>query len=135
MLREPRSRVPGNRRLAGACQDHARFGSYEYADWRLSADRSMRITTTTIAEANRRMAEIAADESLGDGDMRMAKMATVWWPIMNATDRPEVPRGLADDFVGYTDDGQQIVWGRKRPMPGTDMKWRELALSGPQRSA
>jgi hypothetical protein len=104
-----------------------RIGVYPRGRW-------MKITTATIAEANRRMAEIAADESLGDGDIRMSKMANVWWPIMNATDRPEIPRGMSEEFVGYTDDGQQIVWGQKRPIPGTEMKWRELALSGPQRS-
>jgi hypothetical protein len=95
----------------------------------------MKVTAATIDEANRRMAEIAADDSLGDGYIRRAKKTQVWWPIMNATDRPEIPRGMSDDFVGYTDDGQQIVWGQKRSMPGTEMKWRELAPSGSQRSA
>jgi hypothetical protein len=42
----------------------------------------MKVTAATIDEANRRMAEIAADESLGDGYIRRAKMTQVWWPIM-----------------------------------------------------
>lgn len=97
--------------------------------------RSMKVTTATIEEANRRMAEIAADESLGDGYIRRAKMTQVWWPIMSATDSPDTSIGMFDDFVGLTDDGQQIVWAQTRPMPGTAVKWRELAVIGPRRSA
>jgi hypothetical protein len=94
----------------------------------------MKVTAATIAEANRRMAEIAADESLGDGYIRRAKMTQVWWPIMRATECPDTPMGMFDDFVGVTDDGQQIVWAQTRPMPGTGVKWRELALVGPRRA-
>jgi hypothetical protein len=95
----------------------------------------MKVTAATIDEANRRMAEIAADESLGDGYIRRAKMTQVWWPIMSATDRPDTPIGTFDDFVGFTDDGQRIVWAQTRLMPGTGVKWRELAVVGSKRSA
>lgn len=111
------------------------FGARVARDRRLAAGRWMKVTAATIDEANRRMAEIAADESLGDGYIRRAKMTQVWWPIMSATDRPDTPTGMFDDFVGFTDDGQRIVWAQTRLMPGTGVKWRELAVVGPKRSA
>lgn len=100
----------------------------------------MRVTAETVAVANRRLAEIANDLSIGDGCARLAKMAEVWGPISDSADSMDIPGGrkgvlgrFGDDFVGVTHDGHMIVWGQPRPMPGTEVRWRELIILGPQR--
>jgi hypothetical protein len=100
----------------------------------------LRITVKTVEEANRLMARIAADEALGDGSHRTAKMAEVWGPITESTDSAGLPlsmrqvfRQIDEDFMGVTHDGHLIAWGPKRPMPGTDMSWRELIVIRPNR--
>jgi hypothetical protein len=100
----------------------------------------LRVTVETVEEANRLMARIAANEALGDGPHRTAKMAEVWGPITDATDSAVLPpsmkpvfRQIEEDFIGITHDGHLIAWGPKRPMPGTDMSWRELAIIRPNR--
>jgi hypothetical protein len=101
----------------------------------------MKVTVETIDEANRLMAEIAANEMLGDGD-RLAKMAQVWAPITDSADATILPpsmqplfRQLDADFVGAIQDGRLIAWGPKRAMPGTEKTWRELIVIQSNRRA
>jgi hypothetical protein len=98
------------------------------------------VTVETVEEANRLMARIAADEALGDGRYRTAKMVEVWGPITELTDSTILPpsmkpvfRQVDEDFMGVTHDGHLIAWGPKRPMPGTEMTWRELIVIRPNR--
>lgn len=95
----------------------------------------MKVTVETIDEANRLMAQIAANEALGDGPHRLAKMAEVWAPITDCADATNLPasmkpvfRQLDTDFVGAISDGRLIAWGPQRPMPGTEKTWRELIV-------
>jgi hypothetical protein len=95
----------------------------------------MKVTVEIIDEANRLMAQIAANEMLGDGHDRLAKMAKVWAPITDSADATILPpsmqplfRQLDADFVGAIHDGRLIAWGPKRAMPGTEKTWRELIV-------
>lgn len=67
-------------------------------------------------------------------------MVAVWESISDSANSVNIPDGIegvferfGDDFVGVTHDGHMIVWGKPRPMPGTDVTWRELLILGPQR--
>ena len=100
----------------------------------------MKVTVESIHKANRRMAQIAANETLGDGYDRMAKIAEVWAPITDATDPMTLPpsmtpdfRQLDENFVGFTHDGRLIGWGPKRSMPGSEKTWCELIVIQPNR--